>query len=379
MIEPQPFGLYCDRSNFSTINLNEQEAQVRSYDTMATDCSAIFVGIDVHKRSWQVTIRTVEAELWRGSIASDWEVLAKVLSRYPDRKIKVVYEAGFSGFWLYDRLVSWGAECIVTPPSLIPSDYGNRVKTDRLDSAKLALLLSRGLLKAVWIPDPEARRHRQVLRRRRQLIEDRVRIQCRIRSELACFGFPLAETYGRWSQAFERHLWELRFVDRWQTESFQRLLSQYQMVSELIEQQTHLLKELSLTDRYRDAVLRLRSIPGIGLLTAMELLLELGDFTRFGRGGKLAAYVGLTPSQYSSGEKIRLGRITGIGKPQLRASLIEAAWILIRKDPAQQVRYQQLRIRCGSKRAIVATARRLLLVVRRLLLDQENYRLSKAA
>lgn len=352
---------------------------MESYQNGRPSPNTIYVGVDVHKRNWQVTVRTVNQELWRGSIAADWEVLEKVLRRYSDQKIAVVYEAGFSGFWLYDRVVSWGAECIVTPPSLIPSDYGNRVKTDRLDSAKLALLLSRGLLKAVWVPDPEARRHRQVLRRRRQLVGDRIRIQCRIKSELACFGLPLPETQGKWSQAFEQHLWQLRFGDRWQTESFQRLLSQYQMVSELIEQQTRLLKELSLTDRYREAVVRLRSVPGIGLLTAMELLLELGDFTRFRSGAKLAAYVGLTPSQYSSGEKVRLGRITGIGKPQLRASLIEAAWVLIRQDRGQNQRYDQLKHRCGSKRAIVAMARRLLLILRRLLLDQQDYRLSTAA
>lgn len=293
--------------------------------------------------------------------------------------MSVVYEAGYSGFWLYDRVVSWGAECIVTPPSLIPSDYGNRLKTDRLDSAKLALLLSRNLLQAVWVPDVEARSHRQVLRRRRQLISDRVRIQCRIKSELACFGVSLSEYGGKWTRTFEERLWHLRFRDRWQTESFHRLLTQYDMVSKLIDQQTRLLKDLSLTDRYRESVARLRTVPGIGLLTAMELLLELGDFTRFRRSSQLAAYVGLTPSQYSSGDKVRLGRITGIGKPQLSTNLIEASWILIRKDQGRAQRYDQLKRRCGSKRAIVAIARRLLLTVRRLMLDEQDYRHQIAA
>ncbi len=349
------------------------------YNKIEREANTIYVGIDVHKRSWHVTMRTTEQELWKGSIAADWEVLKKVLGRYSDCDISVVYEAGFSGFWLYDKLVAWGASCIVTPPSLIPSEYGNRVKTDRLDSAKLALLLSRSMLKAVWVPDVEARGHRQVLRRRRQLVSDRVRIQCRIKSELACFGLSLPTISGKWTETFEQHLWQLRFSDRWQTESFQRLLTQYRLVSELITQQTRLLKELSKLDRYREAVERLRSVPGIGLLTAMELLLELGDFSRFSRGSQLAAYVGLTPSQYSSGDKVRLGRITRIGKPQLRSNLIEASWILIRKDPAQAQRYQQLKWRCGSKRAIVASARRLLLIVRRLMLDHQSYRIQTAA
>jgi transposase len=350
-----------------------------NYQKVKREASTIYVGIDIHKRSWQVTVRTLEQELWKGSVAGNWEVLEKVLRRYSHYRVSVVYEAGFSGFWLYDRVVAWGAECIVTPPSLIPSDYGNRVKTDRLDSAKLALLLSRNMLKAVWVPDAESRGHRQVLRRRRQLVSDRVRIQCRIKSELACFGLSLPEIRGKWTSTFEQHLWQLRFSDRWQTESFHRLLTQYRMVSELIAQQTQLLKELSKLDRYREAVARLRSVPGIGLLTAMELLLELGDFTRFSRGNRLAAYVGLTPSQYSSGDKVRLGRITGIGKPQLRRNLIEASWILIRRDPAQAQRYEQLKQRCGSKRAIVASAHHLLLIVRRLMLDHQNYRHQTAA
>ncbi|MGB5106817.1 MAG: IS110 family transposase [Candidatus Zixiibacteriota bacterium] len=352
---------------------------MKKYKKSDQQTSTIYIGVDVHKKNWHVTVRTVEQEVWKGGIAADWEVFEKILKRYSDHKISVVYEAGYSGFWLYDRIVCWGAECIVTPPSLIPSDYGNRVKNDRIDSSKLALMLSRQMLKAVWVPDGESRRHRQVLRRRNQLVSDRKRIQCRIKSEAACFGLVLPEIRGKWTQTFAQHLWQLRFGDRWQTESFQRLLTEYQMVSELIDQQTKLLKELSETDRYQEPLARLTSVPGIGLITGMEVLLELGDLNRFRRGTQLAAYVGLTPSQYSSGEKVRLGAITGIGKPRLRADLIEAAWTLISKDEAQKTRYEQLKFRCGSKRAIVATARRLLLTLRRLVLDQQDYRPATAA
>lgn len=348
------------------------------YGEASFGASTIYVGIDVHRRHWHVTVRTFERELWQGSIVASWDILVKVLQRYTGSKMSVVYEAGYSGFWLYDRLVSWGVECLVTPPSLIPSDYGNRVKTDRIDSRKLAFLLSRQLLKSVWVPDAEARRHRQVLRRRHQLVLDRRRLQCRIKSEAACFGLELPDIRGRWTVTFEQHLWQLRFGDRWQTESFQRLLKAYQMVSELIAEQTKLLKELSATERYRTPLAHLTTVPGVGLMTGMEVLLELGDLRRFRRSNQLAAYVGLTPSQYSSGERVRMGRITGIGKPRLRANLIEAAWMLIRRDDGQKRRYQQLQSRCGAKRAIVAIARRLLLTLRRLVLDQQNYQPASA-
>ncbi|NMC42606.1 MAG: IS110 family transposase [candidate division Zixibacteria bacterium] len=108
-------------------------------------------------------------------------------------------------------------------------------------------------------------------------------------------------------------------------------------------------------------------------MTGMTVLLEVGDMTRFSQTDQLAAYVGLTPAQYSSGEHVRLGRITRVGKHYLRGLLIEAAWIAVRRDPELQAVYQRTQPRSGSKRAIVAVARRLLLRCRRVLLDDRPY------
>jgi transposase len=130
---------------------------------------------------------------------------------------------------------------------------------------------------------------------------------------------------------------------------------------------------------YRDRVEILQSIPGIGVISAMELLLELQDVSRFRRAGQLAAYVGLTPSQYSSADKVLMGRITGIGKNTLRAILVEASWKLITKDPAMREKYDRIKTRSGGKRAIVAIARTLLLRMRRMLLDEQAYTLQLTA
>ena len=115
------------------------------------------------------------------------------------------------------------------------------------------------------------------------------------------------------------------------------------------------------------------SIPGIGMIAAMELLLELQDISRFQRADQLAAYVGLTPSQYTSADKVRMGRITCVGKNTLRAILVQASWALIRKDGAMREKYDRLKSRSGGKRAIVAVARTLLIRMRRLLLDNNPY------
>ncbi len=339
----------------------------------------LFVGIDLHRVTWHVTIRTEDVELFSGGIPGRWDALKKLLDKYGEYRISVVYEAGYFGFWLHDRLVAYGVECTVTPPSLIPQEYGNRVKTDRRDSRKLAYFLAKGLLKKVWVPSEEERYHRQVIRRRRQLVGDRVRVQNRIKAELRFYGIELANVVGKWTREYVENLRRLSFNNRWMQESFQRLIEEYDFINEEVVKQTKVLRDLAEDELYRDRVGILRSTPGIGLIAAMEYLLELQDVERFRRSEHLAAYVGLTPSQYSSADKVRMGRITCIGKNTLRGTLVEVAWRLIAKDPAMRQKYDTLKARCGSKRAIVAIARITLLRTRRMLIDRKPYVIGLAA
>lgn len=339
----------------------------------------LFVGIDLHKRNWHVTGLTDESELFNKGIPGTWWSLKGLLSRYKGYSIRVVYEAGYFGYWLYDRLISYGVECIVTPPSLIPQEYGNKVKTDRRDSRKLAYLHSKGLLKNIYVPSEEDRYHRHVVRRRYQLIRDRVRQQQRIKSELRLYGIETPEIQGKWSKTYIRNLWSIRFNDSWMQESFHILLKTYEFLDDMVNEQTNRLKQLSQTDKYRELVEIMTSAPGIGVITAMVFLLELVDMNRFARAGQIAAYIGVTPSQYSSGDKVRMGHITRVGKPHLRALLIEASWQLIRKDERMRKTYERIAGRAGGKRAIVGIARRLVICLRRMLLDSHKYNCQKAA
>ena len=115
------------------------------------DKEDLFVGMDLHKSRWHVTIRTFDVEVFSASIPGTWEALQRVLPRYAGHRLAAVYEAGYFGFRLHDRLVDHGIPCLVTPPSLVPQEYGNRVKTDRRDSRKLAHLLAKGMLKRVCL------------------------------------------------------------------------------------------------------------------------------------------------------------------------------------------------------------------------------------
>ncbi len=345
----------------------------RKYMELLDKSKPLFTGIDLHLHSWHVTLRTEDVELVSVSIPGTWEVLRQLLEPYKVCSITAVYEAGYFGFWLHDRLEAFGVHCIVTPPSLIPLEVGNKVKTDRRDSRKLARLLSSGLLKEVWVPSPEELAHRQVVRRRRQLIGDRIRTQNRIKAELRFFGIEIASPRGHWSQRFVENLSRLKLHDEWLLESFHRLLEEYEFLNRQILQQTKLVEKLAMSERYRDRVALLRTVPGIGLLAAIELLVELQDVSRFHRAEELAAYVGLTPAQYSSGEHVRLGRITCTGKSALRGTLIEVSWRLVAKDTVARDKYNDLKARAGAKRAIVAMARTTLLRTRRMLLDQVPY------
>lgn len=352
---------------------------MRRYNESWLEGKDIFVGVDVHLKQWHVTIRTLDEELFTGSIPGIWSALKKLLERYDPERTRVVYEAGYFGYSLNDAVMEWGGQAIVTPPSLLPMEYGNRVKTDKRDSRKLAFLLSRGLLRSNWVPDYQQRCHRQVLRRRCQLMGDRVRLQSRIKAELRFYGIEIGSQRGRWSRRWVDELWRISLSDSFAEASFQRLLGMYVFVREQVAEQTRLLRKLSRHERYREAFGWLTSIPGIGFITAMTLLLELGDITRFSQTDRLAAYVGLTPSQYSSGEHIRMGRITRVGKNYLRGLLIEASWVARRRDPELLDVYQRTLSRSGSKRAIVAVARRLLLRCRRVLLDKRPYVVQQAA
>jgi transposase len=351
---------------------------MRRFNRQKVTGEDLFVGIDLHKTGWHVTICSADVELFCSSIPGEWEALRRLLDRYKGNRIHAVYEAGCFGFWLYDRLVEHGVGCLVTPPSLVPQEYGNRVKTDRRDSRKLSFLLAKGLLKRVWVPSQEERYHRQVVRRRRQLVRDRVRTQNRIKSELQFYGISLPTPKGRWTHIYFDNLRRIRFGNRWMQESFNRLLEQYELVSELIDKQTEVLRDLAKTEIYRKRVEILSSIPGIGVITAMEILLELQDVARFRRADQLAAYVGLTPSQYTSADKVRMGRITGIGKDSVRTTLVESSWWLIRKDRAMRAKYEKIKARAGAKRAIVAVARILILRIRRMILDGQGYTFAEA-
>ena len=337
---------------------------------------SIYVGIDVHKRDWAVTVLCQGEEVYHAVVGSDPGALIKVLKRFEASEVHTVYEAGPTGYWLHDALVEAGFDSMVTPPSLVPQ-VGGRVKTDRRDSRKLTSMLAGGFLRRVHVLTPEERAHRQLLRTRNQIEHHRRQVQNQIKSMLLFHGKRLPEGQKeRWSEGhvewIEKIEWEYPVLKT----AMESMIKTYRELTEEYKHLTSEIEQLGLTEKYRERVGLLTQIPGIGTFTAMAILVEIQNIERFRRGEQFASYLGLTPSQHSSGEKIRMGHITRCGNYEVRTRLVESSWTLIRYDAQAKMTYERIKHQTGSgRKAITAIARRLGLRVRRVLIDKEPYRL----
>jgi len=333
------------------------------------------IGIDMHKKFWHITALVEGDIVMTVTLARpNYDSFRKILTQFEGNYVRIVYEAGPGGFDLYDRLTTDGIECIVTPPSLIPTESGNRVKTDKKDSLKLAKLLESNMLKKVWVLSPEERSHRQLVRTRRQIVNHRSDVMRQIKSLLLFNSIEIPfPSNQQWTGPFTRWLHDLDLGDEYLNRSLNALVNLFDYLSTEKKRLTHEVIQLARDKKYASRVKLLKSIPGIGALSAMEILVELQDISRFKTADELAAYLGLTPSQYSSGEHIRMGHITHAGNDRVRTTLIESSWILIGKDREMRWKYENIKHRRGGKKAIVAIARTLSVRIRRMLIDQVPY------
>ena len=341
----------------------------------------VYIGIDVHKETWHIAARVDGEEIFYGSAPGDYQPLRKLLDRFKACRIKVAYEAGPFGFWLHDKLIDDGIDTIVVPPSLIPTESGNRVKTDKRDSRKLAMLLEKNMLKKVHVLTEEDRADRELVRTRRQLMNHRCDVMRQIKSKLLFYGIksPFSNKKDGWSKRYVKWLRELTFEQEAVKVSLESLIDLYEYLTSQVKKISKQVVALSLSDKYSHKLKLLRSVPGIGILIGMELLVELADMERFKTAQQIASYMGLTPSEYSTGDHIHQGRITRCGNKRARTCLVESSWHLIGKDPVMRFKYLKLKNRKGAKKAIIAIARNLIMRIRRIILNDEPYIVGMAA
>lgn len=299
-----------------------------------------FVGLDVHADSIAIAV----AEPGRGEpaqlavIPNDTALLLRRLRRMG--KVKCCYEAGPTGFGLHRDLTAAGLDCVVVAPSLVPTRAGDRVKTDRRDAVKLARFLRSGDLTAIHVPDEATEAIRDLERAR----DDAKRAERTARHQLGKFLLRHNRRYPGKTRWTRRHLDWIR-TQHFEQEAQVRVLEDYlravESQGERVAQLTQSIMELVESWSLGPLVKSLQALRGVSLVTATVIMAEIGDFSRFATAPQFMGYLGLVPSEYSSGEARQQGRITRAGNGHVRRVLVEAAWAYrfrARNSPALQAR-----------------------------------------
>lgn len=340
----------------------------------------IFIGFDAHLKSWKVTVMAENTVYKTFVQPPEPELLYNYLSKnFPGGKYHTAYEAGYCGYWIHNKLVSYGINSIVVNPADIPTTDKERVqKEDKRDSRKIARSLSNGELVPIYIPSIETQRDRSLLRTRSMLVKDIARYKNRIKSFLYFYGIPFDESFlnpqSHWSNRFIKWLESIQIDNGSGKETLKILISECKNLRTSILKVNREIRNLSNTEKYNTNVKLLRTVPGIGLLTSMIILTELDVINRFNNIDKLCGFIGLIPSTNSSGEKERTGDITPRGNNVLRKALVESSWVAIRNDPSLMQSYLSYKKRMESNKAIIKISKKLLSRIRYVLINQKPYK-----
>lgn len=316
-----------------------------------------YVGLDVHQESIQVcilgSVGTVPEEFQVGGEPRSVGRLVKRLKKL-GRDVHCAYEAGPTGYALQRRMESDGIVCSVVAPSLIATRPGDRVKTDRRDARKLAEQLRAGMLTPVQAPSPEQEAVRDLCRCREAAREDLMRARHRLSKLLLRRGLVFREG-ANWTQKHRRWLLSLE----WETKAERQVFGDYLLAIEHLEERMRgldaALEEQAAEDPYRERVDWLRCFRGFDTLNALTVVAELFDLERFSSPRQLMAYLGLVPSEHSSGASRSQGAITKAGNCHARRALVNAAWHY-RHRPGVGVRLRKRRE--GQPPPIIALADR---------------------
>ncbi len=351
-------------------------AEIPSKRIPLMDDEIIEVGLDVHKKDYRVT-------LWsemREKVLDAWvqparaAVLIKTLAPLQNRIRRVVYEAGPTGYSLARALREAGFDARVVAPSKTPQATGQEAKSDRLDSRKLAMYSAKNMLHAVQVPTEEEEGDRQIVRMRGAVVKKRRRAKQQIKSFLLQHGFDQPEGLRYWSRAGVAALRALK-LSRQLRFCLDGLIEDLDHFERRLRNVEKALGSLGKVKRHAENFGAMKTVPGVGPVTAMTVRTEMIAPERFGDPRQVSAMQGLAPLVRSSGETRREGPLMKTGNTRLRTILIEAAWRWIAKDPWARERFEQLAVNTGSrKKAVVAMARRLGIILWRINVTGEAYR-----
>ena len=286
-----------------------------------------YIGLDVHKNSIAIADQGRDQEVrFYGTIKNRLDLFDKFIRKLisDGSELRFVYEAGPCGYPLYRHLTKKGFECMVTAPSQIPKKSGSRIKNDRRDAIDLARLYRAGELTAVYVPHPEDEAMRDLTRAR----EDAKYATRKAKQQLG--GFLLRHGHiftgkSNWSKAHYNWIADIKLPHPCQQITLQEYVDAVQTGCERVDRLTQQIQKLTKTWRMAPVVKALQAMRGVSTIVATTTIAELGDLGRFDHPQQLMAYLGLVPSEHSSGEKVKRGAITKTGNGHVRRVLVEAA------------------------------------------------------
>jgi transposase len=287
-----------------------------------SESRTVTIGLDVHASSIRLAAVGNEVLLDERTLPYEHEAVERVLRRWP--RVRCCYEAGPTGFGLYRHLRARGIACDVVAPGLVPKRPGERIKTDPRDARKLAQLHAAGLLAPIHVPSPELEAARDLIRAREDARLERMRARHRLGKLLLRNDRRMPTT--TWGVTRRRWLSQQRFPEPARQAAFDDYLHALDLVEARIATLEREIATLAADAAFAALVGRLRCLRGVDTLTALGIVAEVGDFTRFQTAEEFMSFVGLVPSERSSGERRRQGSITKTGNAHVRRLLVEAAW-----------------------------------------------------
>lgn len=341
----------------------------------------VFAGLDVDKKSIFVTFSNHQQGFIR-SLHMPYSVehlLKHVRKHFAEQKVAFAYEAGPTGYGLYDGLSAQGYNCLVAAPSMIPRAAGQRVKTNRLDSRGLSEHLRGGQLKSIHVPSPIYRELRHLTQLRDTLVSEVAGMKQRIKALLLFEGiaFPLAPAGSQWSLKVKARLRKLECTKSVRFK-LDQLLDSVEFSEKQVVKVTKEIRRFCQNDpELSQCIKYMMSVCGIGWIVASQLLARMGDWRQLENVRQLGGFLGLVPTEHSTGERTDRGSITHTGDGRLRSKLIQASWSAIRQDGELREFFRSVCRRhprgVGPKVAIVAVARKLSARISAVLMEQRPY------
>jgi transposase len=344
----------------------------------------VFAGLDVSKKSIAATFTSQQGSIRSLQMPHSVEYLLNhVRKHFADQKIAFVYEAGPTGYGLYDGLAAHGYSCLIAAPSMIPRAPGHRVKTNRLDSRGLSESLRGGQLKSIHVPSAVYRELRHLTQLRDTMVRQAAAHKQRIKALLLLegIGFPPAATGRQWTLRVKAQLRKLE-CSRTVRFKLDQLLDSLEFSEKQVVNSTKEIRRFCKEDaELSQSIAYLMSVPGIGWIVASQLLARIGDWREIDNVRQLGSFLGLVPTENSTGDRVDRGSITRLGDGRLRSKLIQAAWSAIRQDTELREFYRSVCRRNprgkGARIAIVAVARKLSTRIYAVLKNQRPYIVSE--